>query len=65
MDYWLLLNLYDGMYELVYGFSVFWPFSGSVLDKLMAKSEVERLCTDLQDGTQNKRKNYYSKLTTL
>ena len=49
--------MWDQVYELMYGFSVFWPFSGPVLDELMAKSEVERLCTDLQDGTQSQRKN--------
>ena len=51
------VELSDGMYELVYAFSVFCPFSGPVLDELMAKSEVERLCTDLQDGAQSQRKN--------
>ena len=51
MDYWLLYNLSDGMSELTYGFGSFWLISGLVLDKLMTKSEVERLCTDLQDGT--------------
>ena len=45
------------MSELMYGFGVFWQFFVPVLDELMAKSDVERKCTDLQDGTQNKRKN--------
>ena len=58
-------NLNNGMYKLMYGFGSFWQISGPVLDELMAKSEVERLCTDLQDGTQSERKNYYSKLATL
>ena len=49
----------------MHGFGLFWPISGPVLDKLMAKSEVERKCTELQDGTQRKRKNSYSKLATL
>ena len=53
------------MSELMYGFGVFWPFSGPILDELMAKTEVERKCTDLQDGTQRKRKNSYSKLATF
>ena len=53
------------MSELMYGLGVFWSFSGPVLDELMAKTEVERKCTDLQDGTQNKGKNQYSKLATL
>ena len=58
-------NLNNGMYKLMCGFWSFWPISGPVLDELMAKSEVERKCTDLQDGAQSKRKNYYSKLATL
>ena len=45
------------MSELIFRFGVFWPFSGPVLDELMAKTEVERKCTDLQDGAQIKRKN--------
>ena len=48
------------MYELMYGFGSFWLITGPVLDELMAKSEVERLCIDLQDGAQRERKNYYS-----
>ena len=32
------------MYKLMYRFGVFWPISGPVLDKLMAKREVERKC---------------------
>ena len=47
----------DRVYELMYGFESFWLISGPVLDELMAKSEVERKCTDLQDGTQSKKKN--------
>ena len=35
------------MSELIYGFGYFWPISGLVLDELMAKTEVERKCTDL------------------
>ena len=42
------------MYQLMCGF---WPISGPVLAELMAKTEVERKCTDLQDGAQSKRKN--------
>ena len=38
------------MSELIYGFGVFWLIFGPVFAELMAKSEVERLCTDLQDG---------------
>ena len=57
MDYWLLYNLNNGMYELMYGFGSFWLISGPVLDELMAKSEVERKCTSLQYGAQSKRKN--------
>ena len=53
------------MYELMYGFWSFSLISGPVLDKLMAKGEVERLCTDLQDDSQRERKNYYSNLATL
>ena len=60
MDNWLLYKLNDGMYELIFG-----PISGPVLDKLMPKSEIERKCTDLQNGTHRKWKNYYSKLATL
>ena len=50
------------MYELRCGLGSFWPISGPVLDELMTKSEVERLCTDLQNGAQGKIKNYYSTL---
>ena len=49
--------LNDGMYKLMYKFGSFWLISGPVLDELMAKTEVERKCTDLQDGAQRKRKN--------
>ena len=45
------------MYKLMYCFWVFWPISGPVLGELMAKTEVERKRTDLQDGAQSKRKN--------
>ena len=45
------------MSELMCGFGVFWPFSGPILDEIMAKTEVGRKCTDLQDGTLSKRKN--------
>ena len=45
------------MSELMYGFGVLWQFSGPVLDELMAKTEVERKCTDLQDDAQSQRKN--------
>ena len=57
MDYWLLYKLTDGTYKLMCGSGVFWPISGPILAELMAKTEVERKCTDLQDGTQSKRKN--------
>ena len=53
------------MSELMYGFGVFGQFYGPVLDKLMAKTEVERKCKDLQDGAHSQRKNYYSKLATF
>ena len=45
------------MYEFIHGFGSFWLISGLVLDELIAKSEVERKCTDLQNGAQSKRKN--------
>ena len=53
------------MYKLMCGFGSFWLMSGPVLDKLIAKSEVDRKCTDFQNGAQGKRKNYYSKLATF
>ena len=49
----------------MYRFGVFWQFSGPVLDELMAKTEVERKCTDLRDSAQSQKKNYYSKLATF
>ena len=39
------------------GFGYFGHFSGLVLGELMAKTEVERKCTNLRDGAQSKRKN--------
>ena len=41
------------MSEIICGFGYFRPISGLARDKLIAKSEVERLCTDLQNGTQS------------
>ena len=46
-----------GMSELIYEFGSFWLISGHILDELMDKSEVERKCTDLENGAQSKRKN--------
>ena len=60
MSVWWQENLNDGMYKLIYGFGYFLTISGPVLDELIAKSEVERLCTDLQNGAQSQRKNYYT-----
>ena len=57
MDYWLLYNLSNGMYKLMCGFRVFWLIFGPVLDELMAKSDVERKFTPIQNGAQSKRKN--------
>ena len=45
------------MSELMSGFGVFWLISGPLLAELMVKREVERKCTDLQNGAQSKRKN--------
>ena len=65
MDNWLPNNLINGMYELYVWVWVildnFW-ISGPVL--LMAKSEVERKCTD-PPRWHPEQKNYYSKLATL
>ena len=44
------------MSEVIYGFGSFWLISGPILDELMDKSKVERKCTDLQDGTQKKKR---------
>ena len=45
------------MSELIYGFGVFKPISGPVLAELIAERELERKSTDLQNGTQSKKRN--------
>ena len=65
MDNWLVSNLNDAMYELMCGLGSFWLISGPVLDELIAKSEAERKCIDLQNGAQSKNKELILKISSI